>query len=521
MSQDAVAELKITNLQAGNDFLASLSAGDSVLLEKKLLKFLAALIAQPPASAVMLNLLEQARVPVGLMAEELAQRYLSQPLPFIDEEEACFQRVISLWRHLEQAYAACAAQEVPDKTNSQSARLMATLLHRCLYCHGMVVLEHYRARREQPVGAWLEAHTYYKMAEDWGVAHTPVEDALENNLQSTHCMAAFITPLLLDIAGAYSQGVRDLNLIRRWAGMWAPLVSIHALEDDEEVPSYFVELQKDAPLHQMGVGDGPGIDARYLDTTRLGLQIQHTMTQLEQQIKPVQLGLGEDSGHYVAQLLWRIARPWNQLASPRRFKRYPSNGFARVTSGFMAMYAQIAGQEFEQPATELAYSREYLERLTQSIEGLPAEPNCAFDEWLVINHSANGYRLFRSAAGQKVAHAQLQAILPHDGESYLLCHVSWLMQEKNSALVAGVVFLPGIPKAVAVRADAGQAPYVPAFLLPASPVGKEAESLIVPLGVFMARRVIDVYVDGQEQQLRLLNVIQRGMDYERISYEAV
>ena len=106
---------------------------------------------------------------------------------------------------------------------------MATILHRCIYYTGMLIIEHYRARRELPAGIWLDLHGYFASAEEWGIAYTPVVDGLESNFQSTHRAAAYTSFLLIDIASPYSNTVRDLNSIRRWAGMWAPLVSIQNL----------------------------------------------------------------------------------------------------------------------------------------------------------------------------------------------------------------------------------------------------------------------------------------------------
>lgn len=144
--------------------------------------------------------------------------------------------------------------------------------------------------------------------------------------------------LLIDVASPYTNSVRDLNLIRRWASMWAPLISIHQLDDDLEIPPYIVELFKDSPLHPSALVEVPDSYARRLDTTRLGLQITHMLSQLRQRISPSQLGLGEETSGHIIQLLERLSRPWTQSASPRKFRRFASEGVARVAVGFEAMY---------------------------------------------------------------------------------------------------------------------------------------------------------------------------------------
>jgi len=530
----AGAELTFPDQQSGMDFLAQLPLANPVLAEQQLIAFLDALLRKPPQAEILFSLLEQARVPICFVEEEMARRYHNKPLVLGDEEESCFQQVVSAWRRIGKAYALCARLGEPDANDPKYASMVATILHRCLYYTGMIILEHYRARRELPAGIWMELHGYYETAEEWGVSYTPVEDVLENSLQATHCAAAYITLLLIEIASPYSNSVRNLNLIRRWAGMWAPLVSIHPLENDLEVPPYVVELMKDAPLHPCSEADNPDADARRLDTTRLGLQISHTLSQLRQRITPSQLGLGEETGGHVIQLLEHLSRPWTQAASPRKFRRYASEGIARVAIGFEAMHFCVSGKEFEQPDTARAYSREEFDQLftfrdrADPGQALTIKPQVSFpvDEWSVINHSANGFRLARTCAGQKLAHGQLMVVCPHDGDHFLLVHATWLMQEESGGLIVGVAILPGMPAGVGVRyASEASGPnherFVRAFLLPPVPVVHEEGSIVLPSGFYQASRQLDVSDGDDMWRLRLRHILQRGVDFDRISYETL
>jgi hypothetical protein len=397
----------------------------------------------------------------------------------------------------------------------------------------MIILEHFHARRELPAGVWLDLHGYFETAEEWGVAYTPVEDALENSLQATHCAAAYSTLLLIDIASPYSNSVRNLGLIRRWAGMWAPLISIHKLDDDLEVPPYVVELMKDAPLHPSAVAERLGGDARRLDTTRLGLQINHMLSQLRQRITPAQLGLGEETMGHVIQLLEHLLRPWTQSASPRKFRRFATEGVARVAIGFEAMHFFVSGKTFEQPDSANAYSRSEFDKLFTFREqedpgqGMSIRPQITFplDEWSVINHSANGFRLGRSCAGQKITHGQMIAVCPHDGEYFLLAQATWLMQEETGGLIVGLATLPGMPVGIGVRLASNSAGvrdrYIRAFMLPPVPAVKEEGSLVLPAGFYQASRVLEVFAGEETWQLRMNHVLQRGTDFDRVSYQAL
>lgn len=521
---------QITDIPSGMEYLGNLALASPAVAEQQLLAFIDALLAEPPDSGVLFHLLEQMRVPLGFVEEEMARRYHNKAVPLSSEEETAFRQVTRAWQQMARAYALCAQLEEPAAGDGDYQALMATILHRCLYYTGMVVLEHYRARRDLPPGVWLDLHGYYATAEEWGIACLPVSDALESSLQATHCTAAYVTLLLIDVASPYSLSVRDLNLIRRWANMWAPLVAVSGLDDDLQMPSYVIELMKDAPLHPGGGIDAPAGDVRVLDTARLGLQINHALSQLRARISPARLGLGEEGIGHVSQLLEHVLRPWTQSASPRRFRRFDTVGVAKVGSGFEALHYFVSGREFEQPDAALAYSRADFDALftfrerVEPGQTLLIKPHASYpaETWSVINHSANGFRLARSLAGLRISHNQLLALCPHDGEHYLLVRASWLMQEEDGGLIIGVATLPGMPRAVAVRPyqkDVSSVErYVPAFILPPVPAIGEEGSLVIPSGMYQAARYLEVVTEDRTARLRMNHVLDRGSDFDRVSY---
>lgn len=520
-------------LIAGSELLSSLPLVNPGLAQEKLAGFLDGLLAEPPAAATLMALLEQARYPLSFVADERAKRYQRQPLPISDEEDRALQEVIASWERMEKGYALCARLHQPEPDNPQFMTLIATIVHRCLYYSGMAIFEHFRARREVPAGLWQDLHGYYATAEEWQVTNTPVNDSLENDLQATHCSAAYLAVQLIEIAGPYGCSIRDLNLIRRWASMWAPLVSVHALDNEYELPPYVIELNKDQPLHPTGGIDDIGDDARRLDMSRLGLQISHMLTQLHQRLTPSQLGLGEDTSGHVIRLLERLSRPWTQSASPRRFRRFPSEGSAKLATSLAAVHFFIGGREFIQPDVVDAYSRKEFEELYVFRDRVaPGQPlaikqtaNYESEDWAVINHSANGFRLGRGSAGARIAHGQLVAVCPHDGERYLLAQAIWLMEEEEKSIVAGLAVLPGIPTAVAARVQAADGSqderFVRAFLLSAVPAIKEDASMVLPSGTYQPSRILEIQTESGRWLARMKNVRLRGSDFDRVTYEAV
>ncbi|MBS1190646.1 MAG: hypothetical protein H6R10_2438 [Rhodocyclaceae bacterium] len=521
--------LGFRDLQAGMDYISRLPLANPSVANEQINQFLDNFLAAPLDHAGSMALLEHLRGPLAFVQEELARRCHDKPLVLGELEDRIFQRVVATWHKLIKAYALCAARDPASPGDPGYGGRRATILQRSLHGTGMIILEHYRARRELPEGVWLDLHGYYEAAEQLGVATTPVANGGDDS--TTHCSAAYVASLLIEVASPYSHTVRDINLIRRWAGLWAPLVSVEHLADGES-PPYVVELTRDAGLHPLEEGRPEGVDRRRLDTSRLAAKVGNVLKELRQKVSATRLGLGEERSSHVIALLEQLVRPWSQLAAARRFRRFATSGTARVCTGFEASHFFVSGRPFEQPLVGNTYSRdEFALAFSFRERNVPGQRPCFrpdedydVDSWDVINHSANGFRLARSMAGQKMSHGQLLALCPPDGGKFLLGYSTWLMQEHSGGLVAGVAVLPGLPAGVAVRMQGSgqerEQPFVRGFLL--SPVAGLADKgcLLLPTGTYQASRVFEIHAGGL-WRVRVKNLLQRGMDFERVSFETV
>ena len=97
------------------------------------------------------------------------------------------------------------------------------------------------------------------------------------------------------------------------------------------------------------------------------------------------------------------------------------------------MHFFISGKEFSQPENVRMYSRQDFDTLfvfrqmddpTAKLQIQQGTQVARPDEWEVVNQSANGFRLMRSIAGAKIAHGQLLAVCPHDGDRFILAQVT-------------------------------------------------------------------------------------------------
>ena len=194
------------------------------------------------------------------------------------------------------------------------------------------------------------------------------------------------------------------------------------------------------------------------------------------------------------------------------------------------MHFFVTGKEFVQPDAALAYSRKELEQLftfrdrIETSQAASAQPKANFpiDEWAAIDQSANGFRLMRSNAGHKIMHSQLVLISPHDGEHFLLAQIAWLMEKSDASVIVGVATLPGLPTGIGVRLAADKSAdskrYVRAFQLPALPAIKEESSIVMPFGVYQPGRILEVSSGSETWLVKMHHILQRGADFDRISY---
>lgn len=527
MATTPSGRLTIPDLPSGIGFLSRLPLSNPTVAHPSLAEFLESLIEAPPPFQVFVQLLEQARAPLERLQSELARAYLNKALPLGEHEEGTFQQVVRGWQRMAGAYARCA--QLDAGIDAEHATRVATILQRCIRYSGLAIVEHFRVRRELPVGFWLDFYGYYDSAEEWQIAGMAVYEPLEHGRQTNTCTAELVSVLLTELAGPYSYAVAEIDRIYSWARLWAPIVGVVPLLGDEIGPLYSIDLNKDAGIC-LQRHETHSVTARRLDTNQLANRIDEVRQQLSQKISPSRIGLGECLNAEARELLEDLSRPWAQIASPRRFRRRPAQGEAMVASGFDNLHYLLTGKAFSQPDTANVYSRKEYDMLfafrhrvdpsrqfyhDSAVREIPA------DRWEVANQSAAGYRLVRRAVGQRVLHQQLIAVRPPEGDRFLLAQAHWLMQLRDHGLVAGIEVLPGMPEAISVRiaptASTAGEHFVVGFLLPDVPTMNSATSLLIPNGMFQNGRILEMHTTTI-WRVQLTGLLQRGADFDRVTY---
>ncbi len=526
--------MNITDLQAGYQIIARFPLADPPLAQIEINKFLDLLLQTPPNADIYLQLLEQTRIPLAFVEEDLSKGYANKTLPLGTIEEERFAQSIATWRKVIRAYAHCARVQ-GRHANSPDGDRLALILHRCIYATSMIIYAHWRVRRELPAGVWLDFHGYFASAEEWGLELQPVSDSLDTTNRRSTCATTYISILLLDLAEPYGLSLRDLALVARWSALWSPLVTIQACDTDAKLPVFALDLMQDkavSPISENSVQES----LRKIDTSRLMKLIRQVRTQLPQKITPAELGLGNDCSPVQCQrLLQRIAKPWSLSRAARNFRRHKTTvgEQSKICTGLPAIHFFVSGKEFSQPDAANLYSRNDFENLfafrhlhdpTQQLEFRQAQLGFTLETWETVDESAGGFRLLRSSKSRRIENRQLLSIRPVDGCAHLLAQVAWLMQERSGALQIGVAVFPGKPQAVAVRPVAhpsgSPSPCERAFVLPEIPSLGVEQTLILPTGWYHPQRQLDLHAD-RVLRICLGRMVVEGPDFTRAIFTVV
>lgn len=485
--------------------------------EQELIRALDALLLAPPDPGDLFSLLEQIRGPLCFVREAAVRNYLGKA-PHLDaDEEAHFQRGIDSANLMLRSYLYCAGLEEADEPAGRAGKAplageTATVLQRCLHYSSMLIFEHYRAKRELPTGTWARHNRLFATAARRGIATLQVDDRIFDESRTSSCQAAFVTPLLVELARPYGRNAHDMNLIWRWAEQEAPEVEVQPLSNRSPAPAYAIELDQDAPLRPIKLIKG-GRDTSQLKTAALTGHLRQILAKLAQGASPEHLGLCPENIEQSTRLLGQLATLWSLDTPQRREPRTPQGSHAQVCTGFHAMHHFLLGAESN--AACLAQ----LKRLDGKESGPPPEA------WEIIDQGPAGFRLAGPACGARLTNNQLLALRPDHASNFLLGQVSWLKREQSGRLIAGVAILPGIPQAVCVRPmpliRGQKTSFVRAFLLHPGSGLPTRPSILIPADIRSSRRDPYEVLYDRHWQITLGDVIQTGSDFEQVAFTAI
>ena len=149
------------------------------------------------------------------------------------------------------------------------------------------------------------------------------------------------------------------------------------------------------------------------------------------------------------------------------------------------------------------------------------------ETWQIENESIRGSRLLRmESSSVRLGPGQLIAIRPDDTNAFTVGILSWVKVTRTDKLQIGARYLPGLPQAVSMKGTGVNLTisdkYVPALIFPDMPAFKIPASLVVSRDWFKPGRVVEIlYADNQKSELKMQASIEKGADFERISFSEI
>jgi hypothetical protein len=489
----------------------------------RLLRQIDELNAYKLAPSERLKILELLREPVSFVQKEHSKKFASRPAPLAPPERETLKNAYALWDALSTGYQHC-LQAVADGAAGLGPALIG---QRVQWCTGQRMIACYHAYQDVGERQWKLLHGVFALVEDRGKARDEVPHP-EHKGKETTCTETYAQVLLLDLANPGKLTPRQIELISMWLERWTRKVMIGRTSADkgEGVVPLVVDLSASGGAsHKPVAGD----TFRFLDLQDLRGDLRKRIALLRKGDTPAELGLGEDVTASLADtLLVMLYRRWCEDKQSRAHPRHGASGKAQTCMGMPAIHYFVTGRSFAARAGARQISQKEHEelatfgRLATRHEDEPrTAPNFPLESWQIRDESASGLRLERvdPAASSRLLLGQLLGIRLADAKAFLLCTIKWLSVSADFGIRIGVQILPGVPQGVGVKAaGTNTEPYTQGFMLPAFAPLQAPETLVMPAGWFKPKREIEVA--DRQGRVRLVELIDRGADYERVSFEA-
>jgi cyclic-di-GMP-binding protein len=524
---DPKASPQFVDLESCKAWLEKLPLANTAVAQQDILSELEEFNNFAVAGSTRLAVIEAMREPVSFVQMEQAKKFMNRALPMAEAEAAAFEDTAELWEQMRAGYMRCLQAAVSGDSSVRSQG--ALLTQRLAAYSGLKMFHYYRAYREVPASDWHSLHEVYGIAEKMRVAESGVKDFLNRDIHDSSPRIAYARAVLMGMCHPHELGQRQLTftayLLERWASKLE--VSREPVDEGEGLTPLVADLAGERMPERLAPGAKPGGDPRYLDTTKLAKSLRNRVGLLRKGESPAKLALGEDCVQpSCEQTLVFLYRQWCQ-AKPWRGTQHPAFATAQVTNDLEAIHHYMGGRKRVESTELTQQQRQELETLgrirSTNTEQYTSARGFLLEEWQIEEDSAQELQIVRPAGHgtKRYAHGQLLAVKPPDASAFILGQIRWLIGAANGDLRAGIRLMPGIATPTSVRGtglnDKAERP-VSALSLGAVPAVKSPPTLILPMGWYKPKRMLEVIGD-KSYNVRLTEVIERGSDFERVSFE--
>ncbi len=512
-----LGQLQLTNLQlAHNQLLIQISEFNRY----------------PMRGLERLKTLELLRETVNHVQEDFAKKLIDKPLPLNENELMVFLSIVQLWQAMVTGYQrglqSCVAGD------KQLTKHKALLCQRCLIYSGLEILEYLRTGYEFGDGLWHQLHELYAYAEQENLHQTEVSDPLNTHSDQGSCINSYVKTLLACYASPAQLTRWQLQQMDHWLSLWSNTITVtrsFSLSKGDAQP-LATDLSSTQGLQR--VEGLPHSDAmRYLTMVPLSKLLRVKTILLQQGQTPCQVELGDHyDSHACIEFLTFLHQSWCENKYKRASERRPIAMYAQICYKPEGIYAHLRGKPFKQRDRNYgidSLARKQIETLGRTLPDTKnrdlVDLGYPLENWQMENESIMGARLSRDDnIGGRFRCKQLVALRPSDAQFFMLATTSWVNVSQDGKLGMGIRYLPGLPEPVHIRTAGinSATSEAPAFLLPELPSLKSPASLIMPRDWFQAGRLIEVvHPNGEVLMVQLGFSVERGLDYERVSFANV
>jgi hypothetical protein len=506
--------LKIADASAARVFIAQLTGATPAQRQAQLLMQLQLLNEAGVTGTPRLQVLELLRETTLEAQHARSKECWGRPVPFDHETRDIFNRSISLWRALADAYESLITDMA--ESSPEVAGHAALVCYRALRYTGFGMNAYNRAYHAVPGFLWEQLHRLYAFAESAGIIDTPVAESADG--KSTVNLA-YLHIVLTQCASPDSLSLLQMDIIDRALAQWVPLggISMTPVATDANV-ALGIDLGSSEGAHRLK--NLKGNNLRYLDLEKIGDKLRKTAVALKSQ-SPDKLGLGPVPREACERLMLHLHSQWIAPGTGRVDERKVVSFNALVSYTMAAMHYNISGKPFSAPDAGL-HSRARFEmagfqRVDGPVVGEASVRSRTLETWTVVNQSASGIlgMCHKLTENTRLTHNQLLGLVAPNGNNYL-GFVQRLSVDTEGMTWLGLRLLRAKVQPIAARVADNQTPYDRALLLADVP-GGEPQTVLVAPGTYSPGRVLDIH-DGKPRQIRLTALLESGSNFERVTY---
>ena len=479
-----------------------------------------------------LAILELLREPVAQLQSDFSKRLIGKPLPLTDDEHLLLTALVSLWQAVQNGYLRCLQSAAAGDAQMEKRR--ATLWQRSLYYGMQQIAEFTRAGYEPDRAAWQRLHALYLSIEESGLQNESVKDERFHDRFPHSCQTLYLATLLMHRARLLGLTREQRHTAEHWLLLWADTLALlpRCTATKEDAPPLVVDMESYRGL-QSAAHARASAAMRCLPMVPLSKQIRIKTILLQQGQTPKKVELATDaSGKECINLLGRLHQCWCEARADTLVEMPRETGSVYMCVGLEKIYARIAGKPFkpvkdvgkamQDAQVQIATFGRVLDETGQhDLKELGFLP----EDWLVEESTLLRGRLLRHApTGDRMAAHHIISIFTADDPAHKAGVIDRIEVAHSGQLYVTVHYLPGQPQAViANAAESAQAMLqsgsAPCLILPAMEKLRIPVSLVMPRDWFQAGREIELTLpDRSKQKVKLGISVERGVDYERVSF---